>query len=200
MILPKIDKEFKNLIQPLSDEEFSGLKMSIEKEGFRDPFIVWGSEKILIDGHNRFKIGKEAKWAEGYEFNIFELEFENRNEAKIWIIKNQFSRRNLTAYQRGELALELEGVWRAKGKENLKTPTGGKNKTTLTCQNSDKSTIDTKKELAKVAGVSHDTIAKVKVIKAEADEEVKDNLREGNTSINKEYQEVRKRKKAKRKS
>ena len=36
----------------------------------------------------------------------------------------------------------------------------------LTYQKSDKAEIDTKKELAKVAGVSHDTIRKVETIEA----------------------------------
>ena len=80
------------------------------------------------------------------EFKTVEVEFEDRNDAKIWVVKNQFSRRNISAYQRGELALKLESVWKAKGKENLKTPTGGKSKTPS--QNSVKA-IDTQKELAK---------------------------------------------------
>ena len=44
-------------------------------------------------------------------------------------------------------------------------------------QISDKQAIDTKKELAKVAGVSHDTIHKVDVIEQKAPEEVKAQLR-----------------------
>ena len=36
------------------------------------------------------------------------------------------------------------------------------------CQKSDKPSIDTKKELAKAAGVSHDTIAKVEKIERQA--------------------------------
>jgi len=126
------------------------------------------------------------------EFKTHEIEFEDRNDAKIWVVKNQFSRRNISAYQRGELALKLESVWKAKGKEKqLRKPKS-------VCQNSDKQKpIDTKKELAKIAGVSHDTIAKVKLIKETGCEEVKDNLRKGksNTSIHKEYQVIKKKEK-----
>jgi hypothetical protein len=49
---------------------------------------------------------------------------------------------------------------RVKAKEKAK-----EHERKTTCQNSDKA-IDTKKELAKASGVSHDTIAKVKVIEA----------------------------------
>ena len=187
----KIDKEFQNLIQPLTTEEFAGLKVSIEAEGIRDALVVWGSENILIDGHHRYQIAQELKC----EFKTHEIEFEDRNDAKIWVVKNQFSRRNISAYQRGELALELEEVWKAKGKENLKTAQPGKRGGTPS-QNSVKA-IDTQKELAKIAGVSHDTIAKVKLIKETGSEEVKDNLRKGksNTSIHKEYQVIKKKEK-----
>ena len=50
---------------------------------------------------------------------------------------------------------------------------------------------EVREELAKIAGVSHDTIAKVKVIEAKATDEDKQALREGRTSINKVYQKVK---------
>ena len=90
------------------------------------------------------------------------------------MINNQFGRRNLSNYQRSVLALELEGVFSDRAKENLSD--GGKG-----CQISDK--VDTKKELAKVANVSHDTIAKVKKIQSTATHEVKAQLNNGEISI-----------------
>lgn len=66
------------------------------------------------------------------------------------------TRRNLAAYTRAELALALEKVFTDKAKEKeLERKT--------TCQKSDKSLLpvmDTKRDLAKIANVSHDTIAK----------------------------------------
>jgi site-specific DNA-methyltransferase (adenine-specific) len=52
--------------------------------------------------------------------------------------------------------------------------------------------IDTRQELAKIANVGHDTIAKVKVIEAKAPEEVKAKLSTGEVSINQAYQEIKK--------
>ena len=49
------------------------------------------------------------------------------------------------------------------------------------------SPITTRNELAKVAGVSHDTIAKVEKIERKAPEAVKKQLRTGEISINKAY-------------
>lgn len=50
--------------------------------------------------------------------------------------------------------------------------------------------LNTRDELAKAAGVSHDTIHKVEAILADAPEEVKEQVRHGEKSINKAYQEV----------
>ncbi|MBP7497353.1 MAG: hypothetical protein KA792_06800 [Bacteroidales bacterium] len=72
--------------------------------------------------------------------------------------KNYKTKYNLSAFQRAELALELKGLFVAKAKENLSL-TGGDKKSG--CQNSDKpiiNPIDTKKEISKIADVSHDTI------------------------------------------
>ncbi|MDD5534058.1 MAG: MT-A70 family methyltransferase, partial [Syntrophales bacterium] len=54
----------------------------------------------------------------------------------------------------------------------------------------------TRESLASVAGVSHDTIHKAKVIAARADDETKARLRSGDTSINAEYKKIEKEAKA----
>lgn len=79
------------------------------------------------------------------------------------------------AYDRSLLALKLKPVIAEKAKESQ----GARNDI---CQKSDKS-IDTKKELANIAGVSHDTIHKVEAIEAKAAPEVKEQLRKGDISI-----------------
>jgi hypothetical protein len=42
----------------------------------------------------------------------------SREDAKVWIIRNQFGRRNLPTYERGRLALTLEAIFREKAKGN----------------------------------------------------------------------------------
>ena len=60
-------------------------------------------------------------------------------------------------------------------------------------QKSAKPPIDTRAELAALAGVSHNTIAKVKTITEHAPEAVKEKLRRGDSdvSINSAYQDIR---------
>jgi len=48
-----------------------------------------------------------------------EKSFIDRDSAKIWIIKNQFGRRNLSNYDRSKLALELEPLIAEKAKERM---------------------------------------------------------------------------------
>ncbi len=72
---------------------------------------------------------------------------------------------------RGELALKRKHIIAAKARENYENYVGRPSKS---CQNSDTiiKKIDTKKELAKIAGVSDNTIARVEKIVQKAPEEV----------------------------
>lgn len=62
------------------------------------------------------------------------------------------------AYTRAKLAIELKGLFVEKAKDNQRESGGA------VPQKSVKPPIDTQKELAKIAGVSHDTISKVERI------------------------------------
>ena len=175
-----IDKEFESLIPPLSPEEFQQLEENCVKEGIRDALITWNG--ILVDGHNRFKIAAKH----GLHWNEKRMEFTDRNEVIRWIILNQFGRRNLSAYDRSVLALKLKPVIAEKAKEKE-----AERKTTY--QKSEKSelpTVNTAKELAKVAGVSHDTIHKVEAIQKSGNEQLIKDVREGRESINSGYQRI----------
>jgi hypothetical protein len=185
-----IDKEFRNLIEPLTDDERSQLEANILDEGCRDPLVVWveADDVILLDGHNRYKICTDND----IEFDTIEKHFSDRSEAIIWMIDNQFGRRNLNTAQKATLALRVEKEWAKMAKANQVARKG--NQPGTSCQKSDKlsTPIDTKKELAKMAGVSHDTIAKVKAVHEKADEETKAKMLSKEISINKAYQTVKK--------
>lgn len=175
-----IDKEFESLIPPLTAEEFAQLEENCVKEGIRDALITWNG--ILIDGHNRFKIAAKH----GLQWNEKRMEFADRNEVIRWIILNQFGRRNLSAYDRSVLALKLKPVIaeKAKAKEQERKTTYQKS------EKSNMPTTNTTKELAKVAGVSHDTIHKVEAIQNSGNQQLIDDVREGRESINSGYQRI----------
>lgn len=173
----KIDKEFQALIPPLSAEEFEQLEQNVTRDGCRDAICVWGEEKIIIDGHNRYTIC--GKHNIPYEKKF--LYFKDRTEAKVWIINNQFGRRNLSAYTRAKLALELKPLLAEQAKQAGYANRGSS-------QNSVK--MDTQKTLAKIANTSHDTIHKVEKIEAKASPETKRQLEAGEISVNEAYQKL----------
>ena len=173
-----IDKEFEALIPPLADEEYRQLEENCLKDGIRDSLVVWDNdgEFVLIDGHNRYKIAQKHN----LPYNHRRMEFSDRESVKRWIILNQFGRRNLSAYDRSILALKLKPMLSEKAKEQQGSRTDISQKSVKSC--------DTQKELAKVAGVSHDTIHKVEAIQKSGDARLIEQVRSGEVSINKGYQ------------
>ena len=179
----KVITELKDLIPPISETEYRGLEQSIIEEGCRDAIIVWG--EIIIDGHNRFRICKEHD----IEFRTVNKDFKDLNQAKLFIIKNQLGKRNVTDYGRAVLALEMKGILTqiAKDKEAERKRKG---KTTFHIrEKSPLPKINTNKEIAKTAGVSHNTLNKVEHIKDSNEEDLKIMLLSGTISIDRAEQE-----------
>jgi N6-adenosine-specific RNA methylase IME4 len=179
----KINEDFKRLIPALTQEEYKQLEDNILKEGIREKIITWNG--YIIDGHNRYEISQ--KW--GLDCQSESMHFKDEDEVKEWMILNQFGRRNLSNYQRSVLALELEEVFSKKAKENQAIQYKGNSLKQISAE---VKPIETRKELSKVANVSHDTISKVKHIEAKATPEVKQKLSTGEVSINQVYQEIKK--------
>ena len=72
-------------------------------------------DNLLIDGHNRYEIAQRHD----LEFEVREVEFENENDAKVWIIQHQFGRRNLADFVKYELEQVKAAIQREKGREKL---------------------------------------------------------------------------------
>lgn len=87
----KIDPEFKEEIDSLSQDEYQGLEASIKAEGCRNPIIIWQGENIIVDGHNRYEICTRH----GISFDVHEMEFDCREAVIVWMWENQLARRNL---------------------------------------------------------------------------------------------------------
>ena len=185
----KIKEEFKKLIPPLTTEEFKQLEDNCLAEGIREKILTWNG--FIIDGHNRFEIA--TRW--NLEYETASKYFKDEVDVKTWMILNQLGRRNLLNYQRSVLTLEYEKIISDKAKKKE-----FKRKTTFVkSQKSNLETFNTRKELSKVASVSHDTIAKVKKIQEKASEEVKEKLSTGEVSINAAYKEIKKEEKKEKK-
>ena len=186
-MLLKISEELKNLIPPLNEFEYRGLEQNIIEEGCNHAIVVWGD--VIVDGHNRYKICTEHK----IEFQIINKNFKDLNQAKLFIIKNQLERRNLTDYGRGLLFLKMKDIFSQLAKEK---EAGRKRRSKSTFHNCEKSPLpkyNTNKALAKLAGISHNTLNKVNHINNSLEDDLKEQALNGTMSIDRADQERKQR-------
>ena len=164
----KINRTLKNQIIPLSQDEYELLEQNILRDGIREPLSIWKGQ--ILDGHNRYSIAKRH----GLEFRTEEIKIKNLSEARVWMIKNQLGKRNLSVFARAELALELEGIVKKAAKKNQ---LGGVR------LNLDEG-IDTAKVLSELASCSRASFYKIKRLIPLITEEERLILRQGELSIN----------------
>jgi len=153
-----IDPEFEGLFSKKTPKQYAELKASIRKEGLRDPLVVWKERNILLDGHHRDEICKELG-IDPSSIPVHRLSFADKDSAKMWVLQNQFIRRNMNPFLRVESALQFEDFFAAQARDNKhggvrlnSTEGGGVNK-----------------KIATLAKVSPDTVKKVKKILAKKD-------------------------------
>jgi hypothetical protein len=175
----KIDPEFKNLIPPLTTEEYAGLEESILQEGCRDALIVWGD--TLIDGHNRFEICTRHN----IPFETTEMFFPSRDDVKLWMMKNQLSRRNLNDMQRIAIVRKCEDAVKAKAAERLSP---GINQYTDRSVVKLPPTSKARDELGAMAGVSGSTYERAVTVLETAPAPIVEATMQDALSINAAYQ------------
>jgi ParB-like chromosome segregation protein Spo0J len=178
-----IHPDLETLLPRLTDMEFAGLEESILKDGCLSALVVWNS--TLIDGHHRYEICRKHQ----IPFSVRNVVFESPDDAKLWIWKHQENRRNLTAFQRAELALKLKDAIAAKAKERQRLATDR----AMKGMPLPGTAIETNVELGKLAGVSRNTISKVEYLLKHTDNATQERLRKGEkgTSIHREYCRLR---------
>ena len=88
----RIDKGFRDLICPLSRNEYPQLEANLLSDGCRDPIVVWQGRNVIMDGHNRYELCTKHR----IPFAILEMEFFDREDAIAWICSNQLGRRNIS--------------------------------------------------------------------------------------------------------
>lgn len=193
----KVDDEFKNLITSLTDEEFEQLEKNIvEDEEVREPLVTWNG--VIIDGHNRYAILQKHP---EIPYKINEVVFFSRNEALVWIINNQLGRRNLNkadaillAKRKTAITAEEAKAKQAEaGKKNLEAYKLGISSVQMDKTKDD--AINTRKEIAKSAGVSTGTVARFEEVQKKKPELV-DKIRHGEMTIGGAYKEVKREEKA----
>ena len=176
-------EELESVFHKFDKNQFEILKEDIVKNGINSPilYIKGGDEKVVVDGHIRLRIAAELNLEQIPELEISE-KFDSIDELKIWIVRNQCQRRNLSKNQRVRLAYGLKDSIAALAHKNL----------SLAAKNgSVELAIDTLLEIAKVAGVGRTTIAKFQFVMEKASAETKHKMVEGDISINNAFEETK---------
>lgn len=188
----KIDKEFESLLAPLATDEIEGLTEAVKRDGFTDPLIAWLGHSLLVDGHNRYRIWvNELGSDDGKAPEIIEKSFATRNDVKEFILRRQLSRRNLNDAQRVQLTLQLKPIVEAKAKESRKANEGRPGKKKLSTILSTVSKVDTRQELAALAGVSEGTFAKAEAVLKSDNEDLKASMLSGKTKISAAHKAIK---------
>jgi hypothetical protein len=183
----RINERFKDACPSLSEDEFERLESLIVKDGvIFNPILIWND--VIVDGHNRYNIAKKHK----IEFTTNEISFESDEEAIFWIKENAISQRNLNDYQRSVLVLELEDYYKGKAKERkVARLKKGNEIPDVEILPPRKNNGKVRDQLAKKAGISGRTLDKVKYIDNNAREEIKEQVENGEISINKAFNETK---------
>lgn len=179
-----VNEGFKNVAPPLTESEIGNLREDILTHGCMMPIITWNG--TIVDGHNRYAICRENS----VPFGVAEIEFRDESDAKLWIVKNQLGRRNLTKFQRCEMVLPMEEKIKAETEEKRRALISEYKKSGKTAPKSAES-VDTRDILAKLAGVGHSMIDMARVIIEIADEDTKDKLRRDDIKINAVYKTLK---------
>ena len=173
----EILQQFKELIPPLTDEEYKQLEANCLDEGIREPILTWNN--YIIDGHNRYNIAKQ--W--NLEFETKSKSFSNEIDVRIWMRNNQKGRRNLTK------------AWMIEGEKNLKTNIGKGQRLSL---NDKGKTHNTRQQIAKNSGVSTGMVGMSEVIKTK-NPELWEKAKSGEVSVTTAYKQIKKEEKKKEK-
>ena len=181
----QVNETFRELIPPLTAEEYKQLEDNILKEGCRDALVVWNN--TVIDGHNRYEICQKHN----IDFKTVDVVFIDEEEAKIWIIDNQNGRRNLTDGWKYELKQERKRLLLVKGLENKAHGETAPGKTLLSLN--DKSVKhDTRKELASELGWSTGKVAQADYVWKHGDDKVKEKVKTGEATFSSAYKDLQK--------
>ena len=172
-----VDIDFKNILPPLTTQEYMELEKSIKEKGVLSPILVWNG--YIVDGHNRYEICRTNRID---NFPIKEVEFKNKEEVLEWILSHQLGRRNLTDFQRNEVALKYEKIISERMRERQAEYHGNQYEKVDLCSNGQKSKKEkttSRKELAKIANTSEGSIQRTKYILENGTDEQIERARKG---------------------
>lgn len=187
----KIDPELRDLLPPLTSEEYKQLEKNIVENGFDRNFPIMEWQGFIVDGHNRYDICKKHN----IEPIIGTLAYKTKEEVMEWMLDIQLGRRNLTPIQKIAITEKYRPIYEKQAKERQATSTGGANpqltpKLAEAEKEKNRANNETNVKLSKLAGVGKETYRMGAKILNSGNEKLKQEVLSGEKSINAGYKEL----------
>lgn len=194
----KIDPELRDLLPPLADDEYKQLEKNIVDNGFDRNFPIMEWHGFIVDGHNRYSICRKHN----IDYTIGTLAYETKEEVMRWMLDIQLGRRNLTPIQRISVAEKHRVLFEKQAKEKQATSTGGAHpqlrpEMVQAEKSEDPNENKTVTKLAAIAGVKRETYRMGSKILNSNNDDLKQRVLSGKTSITAGYKELQNKNKPK---
>jgi hypothetical protein len=197
----KINPRFEKFSPKKKEDEIEKLKESLKNKGYvGSPILTWHG--FIVDGHNRYKMCQELGIKIDLDKHVEEIdlgEFAEEIDAMDWMLTHQLSSKNLTPGEKLAMMDEFKEEVRVEN-EKKKLSTLKQNRLvdrSLQLEGTESQDSNRKKftdnQVAKKAGVGVGTVARYNKVMKSDDEELKEQVKTGQVTVNKAYEEVKKR-------
>ena len=191
----KIDPELRDLLPPLTNEEYKQLEKNIVENGFDRNFPIMEWQGFIVDGHNRYDICKKHN----IEPIIGTLAYKTKKEVMEWMLDIQLGRRNLTPIQKIAITEKYRPIYEKQAKENSLSNLKQNTDVVKLPTRTEKDNMGrTSEKLASIANVSEKTYRMGAKILNSGNEKLKQEVLSGEKSINAGYKELTRKKENKK--
>lgn len=197
----KINPRFEKFSPKKKQDEIDELRKSLREKGYVGaPILTWHG--YIVDGHNRYNMCKELDVKIDLEKNVEEIDLgddADEIDAMDWMLTHQLSSKNLTVGEKLAMATEFKKEVALENEKKRKETVGRPSKencTPIGVQFPDdtrpRSETWTDAQTAKKAGVGVGTVARYNRVMNSNDESLKEKVNSGELTVNKAYEEIRK--------
>jgi hypothetical protein len=99
-----LDTELRDRLPACAAEEDAELEASILEIGVLQPLVVWRGPRVLVDGYRRLAVIS----LHGLAYRVAFVDFEDRDDAVAFRLREQRLRKNLSDGERAEVMVKLE--------------------------------------------------------------------------------------------
>jgi ParB family chromosome partitioning protein len=170
--------EIKDYLPEMESVLYDKFKEDIRQNGINDPILyipLPDEKKLVVEGHTRLRAAIELGInGDSLPVKSIHEEFNSLNEIKLWMVKQQVQRRNLSSAQKLHLAMAYQDILAERARENLRNAGRGIRVNQR---------IDTINEIANLAGVSKETAKRYKNVYEKGTPELLQRVNDGKISI-----------------